>query len=210
MFNTLHTFLSKTKIFQFLGVALRSIEDPSESVPCPKISKKKKKRKSEKKLSEIKLEEIAKSNLENTDDLTKGLDIPKNVEPGSMVVLVKKIPDTKNRNTLHAYISRCVDNVNKLVPLHLEIDVLKTLAQNMNILQDDQEYELSTEVPTSINMGALVRSEEAFEPDDSEILDIDDNILDDSTIDNYILTGKNNLISSDSINSPNIINISQL
>lgn len=127
-----------------------------------------------------------------------------------MVILVKKIPNTKNRNTLHAYVSKNINNETKLVPVSLEINILKSIAKNMNILQDGQEYESAMKVPMNVGVETPSSNNEVYDLDSSEIIDIDDNILDDSIIDNYILTGKTNLLTSDPLNSPNIINLSTL
>lgn len=123
---------------------------------------------------------------------------------------MKKIPNTKNRNTLHAYVSKNINNETKLVPVSLEINILKSIAKNMNILQDGQEYESAMKVPMNVGVETPSSNNEVYDLDSSEIIDIDDNILDDSIIDNYILTGKTNLLTSDPLNSPNIINLSTL
>jgi hypothetical protein len=70
--------------------------------------------------------------------------LPTDVEPGSMVILVNKIPNTIGHNTLQAYVAQAVNGETKMMPIYLESNVLLSIAKEMNILKSGEKYTMAT------------------------------------------------------------------
>ncbi|XP_077287130.1 transcription factor TFIIIB component B'' homolog Bdp1 [Arctopsyche grandis] len=206
---------TKPNNYRKSSAAFRTLECPEKAADEePKKKRKRSKVENENAVGEIRKSAVpdknSPQNTTTTDDCME--ELPQNVEPGSMVILVKKVPDKPGRNTLQAYVSHVNGDETEMVPVNLEINVLKSIAKEMNILRENEEYELAVDYPVieNDNGHVVLNNEEMLSIADNSEMEIDDTILNDSSIDNYILTGqKVELLSSDTLSSPNIMNLSQ-